>query len=115
MALVLLPTSPAALALGNNNDYAGIGAFSFARLTPDAAGSTITGIVAPSSINPGSVIILLNLGAATLTIANQNANSAAANRIITETGADVAMATGEMMAIIYDGVTARWRQWTPAV
>lgn len=115
MGLVLRPVSPAALAAGNNNDYAGIGLSSFARLTPDGGGSTITGIVAPASINDGTVIVLLNLGAGTLTIANQNANSAAANRIITETAADVAMATNEMMSIIYDGTTARWRQYTPSV
>lgn len=115
MGLVNRPVSPAALANGNNNDYAGIGLSSFARLTPDAGGSTITGIAAPTAANDGTIIILLNLGAATLTIANQDANSAAANRIITETGANVAMATNEMMSIIYDGTTARWRQYTPSV
>lgn len=98
--------SPAALAGGNNNDYAGANGRSFARLTP-GVNSTITGL---ADGQDGRLLTLVNLGAADITIANQNANSAAANRIITLTGADEVLNADDVMMLVYDPTTARWRQ-----
>lgn len=103
-------TSPAALAAGNNNDMA----FTFHdnfRITGDAGGtSVITGIVAPGSGAPLSrKIRVVNVGAAAFNLGHQNAGSAAANRIISPTGANVPLATDDAAELIYDDTTDRWR------
>lgn len=107
MPLELVPVSPAALALGNNNDYAGIGNASFARISADAGGSTLTGIVAGS---PGDVIIVVCI-ANTLTIAHADAASAAANQFLSTTGANLTLSVDDIAIAVYDGTTARWRVW----
>lgn len=108
MGLELVATSPAALAAGNNNDYAGIGNSSFARLSADAAGSTLTGITAGAS---GRVIIIVNVSANTLTISHADANSAAANQFLSTTGANLTLTQDDIAICIYDATTARWRVW----
>lgn len=109
MALKLIAVSPAALGVGNNNDYAGVASSSFARLAADALGSTLTGLAAGTD---GYFIIIVNVSGNTLTIAHEDANSAAANRFITATGLAVVMAQHDAAFFCYDGVTARWRQVT---
>jgi hypothetical protein len=98
-------TSPAALAVGATNDYA-IGAGTFFRVTPDAAGSAITGLTGGVD---GKYITIINLGAGTLSFTNQDAGSSAANRIITSTGATVTLNTNGRTTLIYDATTLRWR------
>lgn len=106
MGLEVLAVSPAALAAGNNNDYAGIGASSFARLSADAAGSTLTGIAAGNS---GRVIIIVNVSANTLTISNLDANSAAANQFLSTTGANLTLTQDDIAIAVYDATTTKWR------
>lgn len=113
MGLSLRPVS-VTLAAGNNNNFAGIGNSSFARITPDAGGtSVITGIVAPSAINDGQVIVIINIGAASMSLADQSASSTAANRLMLAGATAVTLATNQSISIIYDNTTARWRQYTP--
>lgn len=116
MGLELIPVSPAALAAGNNNDYAGVGASSFARLSADATGSTLTGVVAPTEPGNGDrLLVIVNISANTLTIANQDANSAAANQFLTATGANLTLNQDDTATFIYDTATALWRQITGVV
>lgn len=111
MALQLVAVSPAALGAGNNNDYAGIGASSFARLSANAAGSTLTGATGGAD---GRVLVIVNL-ANVLTITHQDANSAAANRFFTATGISIVLAANDTAVFVYDSTTARWRQVTGVV
>jgi hypothetical protein len=109
MALELVAVTPAALAAGNNNDYAGFSTNSFARLSANAAGSTLTGFANGTN---GRVLILVNISANALTITNEDAASVAANRIITLSGQSVVLGLNDVMALAYDPTTTRWRQVT---
>jgi hypothetical protein len=103
--------SPAALANGNVDDYAGFAHYSFARATPDATATSLRGILAPTtSLARRLTIINLGNGAGTLTVQNQDAGSAAANRIQTKTGAATVIATNGVMNLIYDPTSAFWRE-----
>lgn len=106
----LLEVSPAALASGNNNNYApAANAYrSVWRLSGDIVTSTITGIAAPGG-SRRKYLIIINVGAQTFNLNNEDANSTAANRIITGTGANVALAADDTAILWYDVTTARWR------
>ena len=103
--------SPATLANGNVDNYAGAAGYGLARLTPDPTASVIRGILAPVPVL-GAILTLINLGngAGTLTVNNQDAGSAAANRIQTTTGAATVIATNGIMRLQYDPTSAFWRQ-----
>jgi hypothetical protein len=93
------------------NDYApaGIQNTQFLLLDPDAAWS-ITGIIAPDGTyrEDGKVLIVCNVDAAlSITLNNENAGSAAANRLAL--GADVTLGPGQSTMLIYDLTAARWR------
>ena len=104
----LAAISPAALASGTTADYSGIGGASFARLTPNAANSTISGITGGTD---GLYLTVVNVaGSGTLSFTNEDAGSTAANRIITSTGATVTLNTNDTATFIYDATTSRWRQ-----
>lgn len=75
------------------------------RLSSDAT-RTITGIVAKGH---SFVYVLANVGSNSIALANQSSLSAAANRIITGTSGTVTLAAGEMITLIYDSTTERWR------
>jgi hypothetical protein len=80
-------------------------AASITRLTGSTA-TTIHGITAGQT---GQIMIIRNLTGQNLTIANQSAtDGTAANRIITNTGADVTTTTDSCHWFFYDGSTARW-------
>jgi hypothetical protein len=104
-ALATHATSPAGMA-ATENDYAGA-AGSFARLTPNAAGTAITGFAGGVD---GRVLTIVNLGAPNVTLAHQNAGSAAGNRILTNTGASVVVPPNGTASFLYDAATSRWRQ-----
>jgi hypothetical protein len=97
--------SPAALAAGNNNDYA-IPAADMIRLTGTAPGSVLTGLAGGVR---GRMITLINITAVTITLNNQDAASLAENRIITATGLAQTMNINGKAILRYDSVTARWR------
>lgn len=96
--------SPAALASGNNNDYAPTG-FSTAyvvRLTANAGGSTLTGLAGGAA---GRDIVLCHVGGGTITIPAEDGLSSAANRFVFSTN----LSGGSCSRFIYDGTSARWR------
>jgi hypothetical protein len=98
-------SSPAGMA-ATENDYAGaVG--SFARLTPNAANTSLTGIAGGAD---GRRLTIVNLGNAVIIVQNQDAGSAAANRIITTTLAATVIPAEGSMSLIYDATTQRWRQ-----
>lgn len=91
------------LANGNNNDFA-LGNATFLKVTSDAGGSTITGFANGSD---GKRLIVYNT-ANNLTLAHENAASVAANRIRTNTGANVGTVGEGALTLIYDSNQSRW-------
>jgi hypothetical protein len=99
--------SPAALAAGSTQDYAGATG-GWCRITPDAgAGSALGGMVAERD---GSEKILFNIGTKGLTINDADGGSLAANQFSTSTGANVLIAPKHAMRVIYDGISGFWRE-----
>lgn len=96
--------SPAQITSDQNN-YS-IGSSRYQRLSTNAS-RTITGIVATTG---GDEIVIMNVGSQNLLLANENASSTAANRILFATGA-VSLTLGENKAatLVYDGTSSRWR------
>ena len=79
---------------------------SFIRVTGPTGAFNITGITKPD--NPdGRVVILYNTTSQNMTITN-NATSTAANRILTNTGSDVATTGTGIVSLIYSVTDARW-------
>lgn len=97
--------SPSALASGSTDDYDPGPRATTLRLTPDAGGSTITGLQQGS---PGRRIRIVSL-AGNLTITNEDTGSTAANRITVPAGVDVVLSTNDLVDLEYDSVTERWR------
>jgi hypothetical protein len=77
----------------------------------NATALTLRGILAPAApLKPGKPLLIVAIGAGTVTLNDQDANSTAANRLITGTAAPIALAAGTGWAMLrYDGATARWR------
>lgn len=74
------------------------------RFSTDAL-RTITGFANPGI--GGNVIV--NVGSQDLVLANNNAGSIEANRILTHTGGDITLGPNESALVIYDRVSARVR------
>lgn len=91
---------------GSSNDYE-IGDWTtILRVTPDAAASSLTGLA--GGITARNVLIV-NVGSTNLTLAHQSASSAAGNRFLAETGADVVLGANDAADVLYDATTERWR------
>lgn len=112
--LALLLTSYGTLSLGEtditlvngNNDNIAIGYATYVRISGPTATFTIRGIAGGER---GRLVFIRNTTAYDMDIANENAGSTAANRIITQTGADLTSSTGPSSAVLlYDATTARW-------
>lgn len=106
----LAPITPAQLT-GDVNDYQAHGTGNsqraVVRLSSDAS-RNVTGFdVAISRVN--DTIWAVNVGANNVVLQHQNAGSAAANRIISPTGADLTLGPDEAALLWYDDTTARWR------
>jgi hypothetical protein len=56
----------------------------------------------------GSCLLIMVLGSATVTLKDDDANSDAINRILTNSGADLAVATNKGVLLSY--LNARWRE-----
>ena len=109
------PINPANLT-GTVNAWAGLltgsqnnGMRGWARFTCDAV-TTLNGIDSTAALD-GDKYELTNVGSNTLTINHQNGSAAAADRIITTTGAAITIAADEGLVLIYDLTTARWRAY----
>jgi len=103
----LLVTESPAQITANQNDYDPMAA-GLLRLTSDAA-RTVTGV---GRGRDGKRLVLVNVGSFGITISHQSVSSAAINRVITGTAADVVLATDDYMSLYYDHVTLRWREIT---
>jgi len=97
-------TSPASIGSSPQNDFDPGPGDAF-RLT-SSIDVNISGIV---SGDDGQRITLVNIGSNTITLENQGAGSAAANRIIADTGANQDLTVNESVELRYDDTTARWR------
>lgn len=75
----------------------------FARLT--GAAQDIQGIAAPGG--EAQLLTLYCVNATTLR--HENAGASAANRIASDTGADISVSAGKTVQLIYDPTSARWR------
>lgn len=98
-----LAFSPAQITAAKNNYDPGEGAL--LRLSTDAP-RNITGF---SGGTDGRRLMIINVGAQNIVLTHQDAASLAANRILSQTGANVTMAGDAIQEIIYDAVTLRWR------
>jgi hypothetical protein len=114
-ALVYSGIISATLASGDNNDWnpTGLAAAHTVMVTPNAAGSTITGIA--GGVAGRELTICQPSDAANDTILEQNSDSSAANRLTLgvattiqyySTLPDVAM--GPCVTFLYDGGTSKW-------
>jgi hypothetical protein len=96
--------APPQLTAGEN-DYAptGLDSASVVRLSTDA----VYGITGLAGGAEGRVLCLINAGAFAVTLNDENAGSAAANRF--GFGTDLTLAASQGALLIYDGNAARWR------
>ena len=88
----------------NTNDYQ-LGTLAVQRLSTDAS-RNITGFVAI----PNAVKVIINAGSNNVVLQNQNASSAAANRLINQAGSDLTLTASQCAIYWYDVTTTRWRQ-----
>lgn len=106
--------SPAALAAGSTADYApaGLATATVLRLTPNGAGSTLTGLTTGSD---GRRIFIFNISTtADLTLLHDDgASSAAANRFLCPNNVSVIIPPNGGVSLVYDNTTTRWRVVTP--
>lgn len=81
---------------------------SIQAITPSGATRTFTGFAVGT--NTGSIIWILNVSASQdLVLANESASSTAANRIITQSGANLTIKPKGAVCLWYDSTAARWR------
>ena len=92
-------------AVNGSNNNINIGGASFIRITGPTAAFSITGIT--GGVN-GKVVILYNATTYNMTIANENTNSTATNRITTLTGSGVVTTGVGAITLIYDSTASRW-------
>ncbi|MFM2414525.1 MAG: hypothetical protein RI911_218 [Candidatus Parcubacteria bacterium] len=91
---------------GSANDVA-LGNASYIRLDTSGAAQTLTGIAGGAD---GRLLTLTNADTSNaVTLTNNDAASSAANRIITGTGANLTIAAGASVNLIYDAVDTKWR------
>lgn len=76
----------------------------FVAITGPTGAFNITGFASPSS---GRLLVLYNTTAQNMTITN-DATSTAANRILTLTGANVALTGTSIATLVYSSVSSRW-------
>jgi len=79
------------------------------RLDADSSFRTITGLATGAD---GRMLILTNISANTILLANQNTSSSAANRFDFG-GIDVPLFPGAQIKLIYDSTSTKWRSASP--
>ena len=102
--------TPAALTV-TTNDYAPVGIGTASRIRQDCAGPVVlTGLLA--ALTDGEEMIINNLSsvqANTLTLANANVGSAAANRFLLPNGVNWTIPAGGTAVLRYDLTSTSWR------
>jgi fibronectin-binding autotransporter adhesin len=96
-------------ATGAQNDV-NVGAVSSVRYNGNAT-ATFEGIVTGTANVAGALLTLHNASTSALTLADQGSttDSTLANRIVTGTGSNLAMAANSSVLMQYDGTLQRWR------
>ncbi len=102
--VVEVVTLPAIAATANDLS---LGQGTYFRLSTSGGAQIITGF---ANVQAGRRVFLFNVGAANITLNNQDAGSSAENRIITGTGAAVVIAPDGAVILVYDNITTRWRK-----
>lgn len=98
----------ATLPVGDTNNYAAAADSVVLRITADAGGSALTGILA--TLNSGRMLVIINVGASgDLTIPHQSASSSAANRFTNIGAFDLIVSPGGSARYWYDPVSTTWR------
>jgi len=100
---VLNENTPAQL-LANTDNYAP-GDYAVLRMSTDAA-RNLTGVAGGKK---GRVLWMHNVGTQNLVLVHQSANSAAANRFISPTAANITLSAGDSARLYYDSTDSRWR------
>ena len=115
-AMQFEPINPAALAAGNNNDWAGLltgsannGMRHWVRVTPDGGGGSVLTGIDSTAAQDGDSFILTNIGTVNFAINHNDGSSSAGNRILTYTVANLTVGPNESVFIIYDATTGAWR------
>lgn len=106
--LVLTPAAtPSSLGSGNTNDYnpTSWSNTTVFRVTPNAAGSTVTGFTAQVD---GTIRYIANIGTAPLFLTNEDSNSLAANRINTPGLVTAVIVPNDTATLRYDATSSRW-------
>lgn len=75
------------------------------RISTDAS-RNITGLVPNAGIG-GTLAFIMNIGAQSVVLKNENASSSAANRFAI--GSDITIAAAGGVTLMYDGTSTRWR------
>lgn len=89
----------------NQNNYNIATSSNFTRLTASTP-VTITGITGGAT---GRVQVIVNVGTEDITFTHEDANSSAANRVITGGATSLVLSTDDLAEVIYDDTSARWR------
>ncbi len=89
---------------GNNNNVI-IKTWSWVPVTGPSASFTLTGVANPQD---GKILVLYNRTTQAMTIANDNINSTAGNRIYTNTGANITTTGTGAVTLIYSTTEAHW-------
>ena len=105
---VMTPPTTASQITSDQNNFNPSGQSYFIRLSSNAT-RTVSGLTFSVTQLSGEQHLLFNVGSSSIVLANESASSTAANRFTTLTGADVTLAAGQALHVIYDGVTSRWR------
>lgn len=102
----------ASVALTGNTNNLTITSETLIRIT-STGNCDLTGIVplVTAANNAGRLIYLVNVGAYTITIKNEDLGSSASNRFVTHNGNSVSLQDGHVVLCIYDGTISRWRVW----
>src|SRR3990167_2263510 len=91
----------------NNYNPTGYGdTYSILRLASDAA-RNITGLLVPTAITDGKVVIIFNVGGFNITLVDESASSTAANRFALSAG--IVIAPDDSAMLWYDITSLRWR------
>jgi hypothetical protein len=92
---------------GTQNNFAATAARVLVLRCNNASLLTLTGLAAGTD---GDMVYVLSVGAGRVDIANQDASSSAANRVINGVTGTISLVAGVGTAqLVYDATTARWR------
>lgn len=107
-SFIAYPRKEITLANGANHDV-DIAESQYVRLNGPTGAFSITGFTGGSLANDGRPLRLFNGASYAMTIKNMDAGSSAANRILTNTGADVTLRAGTSVAtFFYSGADSLW-------